>query len=162
MIRFSTRINGVTRDVECDPGASLFDVLRELGYKSVKQGCDHEGTCGACTVLLDGQAILSCITPAAKASNREVVTVEGVGHPSQPHPLQSALVEAGAVQCGYCTPGMVLASKALLDKVPDPTEEQVKEALSGNLCRCTGYVKILEAVKNAAETMRKEAPHGRK
>ena len=162
MIHFTTRINGVTRDVECAPGASLFEVLRGLGYKSVKQGCDREGTCGACTVLLDGQAILSCITPAAKTANREVTTVEGVGHPSKPHVLQSAFVEAGAVQCGYCTPGMVLASKALLDKVPDPTEEQVKDALSGNLCRCTGYVKILDAVKNAADTMRKEGAHGRK
>jgi carbon-monoxide dehydrogenase small subunit len=149
-MRFSTRINGAARQVECDPGATLFEVLRALGLTSVKQGCDQEGTCGACTVLLDGAAVLSCITPAPKAAGREVTTVEALGTPTSPHPIQQAFVDAGAVQCGYCTPGMILASKALLDRKPDPTDSEVAEALSGNLCRCTGYVKILDAVRAAA------------
>lgn len=156
-MRFSTRINGAERQVDCAPGATLFEVLRALGYKSVKQGCDREGTCGACTVLLDGTPILSCITPAPRAAGRQVTTVEALGDPSHPHPIQEAFVEAGAVQCGFCTPGMLLATKALLDKNKAPTEEQIVAALSGNLCRCTGYVKILQAVKNAASMMQKES-----
>jgi carbon-monoxide dehydrogenase small subunit len=155
-MRITTRINGTDRTFECEPGASLFEALRSLGYKSVKQGCDNEGTCGACTVLLDGEAILSCITPAPRAAGREITTVEALGDPSRPHPLQEAFVDAGAVQCGYCTPGMILAAKALLDKEPSPSRPQIAEALSGNLCRCTGYVKILDAVENAAQAM-----HGR-
>jgi len=151
-MKFTTKINGLERALECEPNATLFEVLRENGYKSVKQGCDREGTCGACTVLLDGLATLSCITPALKAAGREVTTVEALGTPERPHALQKAFVDAGAVQCGYCTPGMLLASKALLDKVPHPSDEQIADALSGNLCRCTGYVKITEAVKSAALT----------
>jgi aerobic-type carbon monoxide dehydrogenase small subunit (CoxS/CutS family) len=154
-MRLQTRINGQPRTFECEPTATLFEVLRTNGFKSVKQGCDREGTCGACTVLLDGKSALSCITPAAKAEGREVTLVEALGTPADPHPLQKAFVDAGAVQCGYCTPGMLLASKALLDTVKDPSDEQIADALSGNLCRCTGYVKITEAVKNAAATMAK-------
>ena len=160
-MRISTRINGIDRTFECDPGATLFEVLRSLGYKSVKQGCDNEGTCGACTVLLDGEAILSCITPAPRAAGRQLTTVEGLGDPGRPHPIQEAFVDAGAVQCGYCTPGMVLATKALLDKVPSPSREQIAEALSGNLCRCTGYVKIFDAVHNAAKTIQGSHDHDR-
>lgn len=159
-MRFETRINGRARTVECDAGATLFEVLRALGFKSVKQGCDREGTCGACTVLLDGEAVASCITPAVKAQGREVTLVEALGTPEKPHVLQRAFVEAGAVQCGYCTPGMVLAAKALLDRTDDPTDPQIADALSGNLCRCTGYVKITEAVKSAARILR-EAGHGK-
>lgn len=158
-MKFTTRINGTVREVECEPTAALYDVLRDLGYKSVKMGCDREGMCGACTVLLDGEPILSCITPAPKAAGREITSVEALGTPSKPHVLQQAFVEAGAVQCGFCTPGMILASKALLDKEKDPTDAQIAEALSGNLCRCTGYVKITEAVKNAAAKLRKEDHH---
>ena len=153
-MRLETRINGTARSIECEPGATLFEVLRANGFKSVKQGCDREGTCGACTVLLDGQATLSCITPAAKASGREVTLVEALGNPEKPHPLQTAFVEAGAVQCGYCTPGMILAAKALLDKTASPSAAQIADGLSGNLCRCTGYVKIVEAVRSAAAAMR--------
>jgi aerobic-type carbon monoxide dehydrogenase small subunit (CoxS/CutS family) len=159
-MRFSTRINGVPRELDCEPGATLFEALRANGYQSVKQGCDHEGSCGACTVLLDGDPILSCITPAPRAAGREVTTVEGLGDPSHPHALQKAFVDAGAVQCGYCTPGMILAAKALLDRVPEPSGEQIADALSGNLCRCTGYVKIVGAVKDAAQALRKEPSHG--
>jgi aerobic-type carbon monoxide dehydrogenase small subunit (CoxS/CutS family) len=161
-MRFTTRLNGIPREVECDPGANLLEVLRALGYKSVKQGCDREGMCGACTVLLDGVAVFSCITPAPKAAGREVTTVEALGHPSRPHPLQRSFVDAGAVQCGYCTPGMILAAHALLQKVPKPTDGEINEALSGNLCRCTGYVKIVEAVRDAAAVIREEASHERK
>ena len=149
----STRINGVSRDIECEPGATLFDVLRGMGLRGVKQGCDREGTCGACTVLLDGKAILSCITPAPRAAGREIVTIEGLGDVAHPHPIQTAFVDAGAVQCGYCTPGMILSTKALLDAHPVPTTEQIASALSGNLCRCTGYVKIFDAVRDASSAL---------
>lgn len=155
-MRFTTTINGKARELECAPGASLLEVLRANGYKSVKQGCDREGTCGACTVLLDGVAILSCITPAARVAGRKVTTVEALGDPSHPHLIQKAFVEAGAVQCGYCTPGMILATKALLDRNSKPTEQEIVNALSGNLCRCTGYVKILDAVRHAAAVMQQE------
>lgn len=156
MMRFSTRINGVTQQIECQPGDTLFEVLRRMGLRGVKQGCDREGTCGACTVLLDGKAVLSCITPAPKVAGREVVTIEGLGDVTRPHPIQQAYVDAAAVQCGYCTPGMILASKALLDQTLAPTPEQIAEALSGNLCRCTGYVKIFDAVRDAAVALQKE------
>ncbi len=157
-MKLQTRINGVERTLECEPGATLFEVLRASGYKSVRQGCDREGACGACTVLLDGRAVRSCITPAPKAAGREITTVEGMGTPEKPHALQKAFVEAGAVQCGYCTPGMLLASKALLDEHPDPSDEQIADALGGNLCRCTGYVKISEAVRNAAQALLPSRP----
>ena len=161
MMQVSTRINGVAHNVECEPGATLFEVLRKLGYKSVKQGCDREGTCGACTILLDGTPLLSCITPAGKAQGREVTTVEALGNPTNPHPIQEAYVDAGAVQCGYCTPGMILATKALLDTNPTPTQADIVEALSGNLCRCTGYVKIFDAVRDAAAALQEKQDHER-
>ena len=160
-MQLSTRINGVAHNVECEPGATLFELLRKLGYKSVKQGCDREGTCGACTILLDGRTMLSCITPAAKAQGREVTTVEGMGDPANPHPIQEAYVDAGAVQCGYCTPGMILATKSLLDTNPKPTQADIVEALSGNLCRCTGYVKIFDAVRDAAAALQEKQDHER-
>lgn len=153
-MRLSTTINGSPRELECAPGATLLEVLRDIGFTSVKLGCDCEGTCGACTVLLDGEPVLSCVAPAMKAQGRRVSTVEALGDPSRPHALQRAFVEAGAVQCGYCTPGMLLAAKALLDRRPSPSDEEIAEALSGNLCRCTGYVKIVEAVKIAAAALR--------
>jgi len=136
-----------------DPGEHLLDVLRREGYNSVKEGC-REGTCGACVVLLDGRPVNSCLVPAARCQGRNVTTAEGLGDPDHLHPLQEAFIESGAVQCGYCTPGMLLSSKALLDDNPDPTDGEIRQALDGNLCRCTGYVKILEAVKKAAEKMR--------
>jgi len=153
-MRFETRVNGAARQVDCDPGATLFEVLRALGLNGVKQGCDREGMCGACTVLLDGEAVLSCITPAPRAAGREVTTIEGLGDPGRPHVIQKAYVDAGAVQCGYCTPGMILATKSLLDRRPDPTREDIADGLSGNLCRCTGYVKIVDAVNAAAAALR--------
>jgi len=155
-MRFSTRINGVTREIECQPGDTLFEVLRRMGLRGVKQGCDREGTCGACTVLLDGKPILSCITPAPKIAGRDLLTIEGLGDITHPHTIQTAYTDAGAVQCGYCSPGMILATKALLDETLTPTREEIAHALSGNLCRCTGYVKIFDAVRDAAATLQQE------
>lgn len=144
-------VNGESVDVAVDPGAMLIDVLRgELELTGTKESCGR-GECGACTVLLDGKAVTSCITPAMKAMNREVLTIEGLASPGKLHAVQEAFVEHGAVQCGFCTPGMVLSAKALMDENPEPTEREIRVGLSGNLCRCTGYVKIVEAVLAAAK-----------
>jgi aldehyde oxidoreductase len=153
----SFTLNGQSVTVHADPVSNLLDVLRdELGLTGTKRGCDYEGECGACTVLLDGQPVRSCLTPVAKAAGRRVLTIEGLGCPDDLHPIQRAFVETGAVQCGYCTPGMILAAKALLDREPHPTREQIAEALEGNLCRCTGYTRVLMAVELAAARMRGE------
>ncbi len=147
-------VNGEAVKLVIEPSAMLIDVLRgSLGLTGTKEACGR-GECGACTVLLNGKAVPSCITPAMKALNKNVMTIEGVGTPRKLHPLQEAFINHGAVQCGYCTPGMILSAKALLDETPCPSEEQVRIALSGNLCRCTGYVKIVEAVLSASEKMR--------
>jgi len=148
-------INGEPRMLDIDPGAVLVDVLRGIGLTGTKIGC-REGQCGSCVVLLDGRPVNSCLLLAARAHGRSVLTIEGLGSPRTPHPIQSAFARAGAVQCGYCTPGMVLATKALLDDHPRPTREQVLEALEGNLCRCTGYTKILDAVEEAADALARE------
>ena len=135
---------------------TLLDVIRDrLGLKGTKRGCDN-GQCGACTVLMNGKTIYSCILPAVEADGAAIETIEGIGEPGNPHPLQTAFVKEGAVQCGFCTPGMILASKALLDQNDSPSESDIRQALSGNLCRCTGYKKIADAVTSAAETMRAE------
>ena len=152
-------LNGSPVSVKSDLVRPLLDVLRdELGLKGAKQGCDHEGECGACTVLLDGQPVRSCLTPVGSVAGRHVLTIEGLGEPERLHPLQSAFIEVGAVQCGFCTPGMVLAAKSLLDEEPSPNRAQIIEALDGNLCRCTGYTKIVAAVELAAARLRGEAP----
>ena len=128
---------------------TLLEVIRdEIGLTGTKNGCGA-GECGACTVLLDGQPVNSCLTLAHEADGREVVTIEGLAEGGVLHPVQEAFVEEGAIQCGFCTPGMVLTAKALLDRNPQPTTEEILEGLRGNLCRCTGYVKIVEAVKTA-------------
>ncbi|MCE1247517.1 MAG: (2Fe-2S)-binding protein [Firmicutes bacterium] len=149
------KINGIDKEWDVDPGMILLDLLRDKGYKSIKRGCD-EGYCGACTILLDGQAAKSCVMLAGQAHKRSITTVEGLGTMDEPHLLQKTFVEHGAVQCGYCIPGMLLSSKALLDENPNPTEDDVKEAIDGNLCRCTGYVKQIEAVLDTASIMRGE------
>jgi aerobic carbon-monoxide dehydrogenase small subunit len=150
------KLNGSWREVETRPDRSLLDLLREdLGLTGTKKGCE-QGECGACTVLMNGKAVLSCLIPALKADGSEILTVEGMADGDRLHPLQQAFREEGAVQCGYCTPGMLMAAKALLDEVPEPDEEQVKRAISGNLCRCTGYGKIIRAIRSAADTVRKE------
>lgn len=149
-IQFTLNSHLVT--LHTDPLRPLLDVLREdLQLTGTKQGCDHEGECGACTILLNGKPFRSCLTPMGKVHGQEVLTIEGVGTREEPHPLQKAFIDTGAIQCGYCTPGMLLTSKALLEREPEPTREQIKEELSGNLCRCTGYQRIIEAVELAAK-----------
>jgi carbon-monoxide dehydrogenase small subunit len=143
------RVNGEDVSIHIEPDALLLDVLRDqLALMGTKEACG-QGECGACTVLLDGEPVTSCLVPALKAQGREVVTVEGLASGQELHPLQKAFIEHGAVQCGYCTPGMLMSAKALLDTNPHPTDQEIKEAISGNLCRCTGYVKIVEAIKAA-------------
>lgn len=145
------RVNGVDDEVFVEPWWSLAQALREeLNLTGTKIGCDT-GNCGACTVLVDGKVVKSCLLLAVKAKGREILTIEGLAENGKLSPLQEAFVEHFAVQCGYCTPGMIMAAKALLDGNPDPTEEEVREAIRGNLCRCTGYVKIVEAILSCAE-----------
>lgn len=144
-------LNGNPVTVEIGPQDNLLDVLREtLDLTGTKRGCG-EGECGACTVIVNGDAVNSCIYPAWKVENCHVLTVEGLGTREHCHPLQQSFLEKGAVQCGFCTPGMLMSSYALLQKNKNPDEKQIKEALSGNLCRCTGYTKIIKAVKDAAK-----------
>lgn len=144
-------VNGELYEVSVKPRESLLEVLRyKLGLTGAKRGC-NVGECGACTVLLDGKAVSSCLMLAIEANGKEIMTIEGLADGGNLHPLQKAFVEHGALQCGYCTPGMILAAKALLDENPDPTEEEIREGIKGNLCRCTGYVKIIEAVKAVAQ-----------
>lgn len=147
-------VNGDAVSVRAQGSWSLLRVLREeLGLKGAKEGCGV-GECGACTVLVDGTAVNACLYPALEAEGRSVTTIEGLASADGSlHPLQRAFVEKGAVQCGYCTPGMVLSAKALLDRVPKPSEEQIKTALAGNLCRCTGYTQIIDAVQAAAQEL---------
>ncbi|MBN1284069.1 MAG: molybdopterin-dependent oxidoreductase [Anaerolineae bacterium] len=148
-------LNGKPVTVHSDPTTPLLDVLRgELNLTGTKQGCDHEGECGACTVLLDGAPVRSCLTPLGKVAGRAVQTVEGLGNAGHLHPLQVAFIETGAVQCGFCTPGMLMAAKSLLDHDPDPSRARIIEALAGNLCRCTGYHKIVQAIQLAAARLR--------
>jgi len=146
-------LNGRTIQVHVAPDESLLDVLRlRLKLSGTKKGCG-EGECGSCTVLLAGVPVDSCLLPAMKVQDREVITIEGLSQDDALHPIQEAYLEAGAVQCGFCTPGMILSTKALLDKHPDPNNQEVRQALSGNICRCTGYVQIEEAVHLAAKKL---------
>ncbi len=147
------KVNGAQREFTIAPGDLLLDVLRADGYYGVKRGCE-KGECGACTVLLDGKAVNSCLVFAAQADGRDVLTIEGLAKDGGLDPLQEAFLDHGAVQCGFCSPGMILSAKALLDRQPHPTEQQVREALAGNYCRCTGYRKPVEAVLAAAERPR--------
>lgn len=150
------RVNGEDYNVFTEPWKTLVRVLRDdLGLTGVKEGC-NTGNCGACTVLIDGKAVKSCLVLASQVKGKEILTIEGLAK-NRLHPLQQAFVEHFAIQCGFCTPGMILAAKGLLDENPNPTMEDVKLGLSGNLCRCTGYVKIVEAVLAAAEMIRKGA-----
>ena len=153
MVQVRMEINGEWREATVAPETTLLDVLRETwGLTGTKKGCD-EGECGACTVLLDGEPVNACLVLAVRAQGASVTTIEGVGDPRHPHPLQSAFVENAAVQCGYCAPGMILSAKALLDKNLNPTAQEVRRALSGNLCRCTGYTKIVDAVLRAGRKL---------
>ena len=145
------RVNGDEHDILTQDHRTLLEVLREdLGLTGAKRGCDL-GTCGACTVLIDGEPHLACLTLAIAVQGKDITTIEGLAADGELHPLQKAFVEKGAIQCGFCTPGMILTAKAFLDEQPDPSEAQIKKAISGNICRCTGYVKIAEAITSVRE-----------
>ena len=155
-VHLALEVNGETKEVAFAPHKTLLEVLREdLRLTGTKHGCEL-GECGTCTVLLDGQPELSCLVLGLECEGRKIVTVEGLQEGPAPHPLQQAFAELGAAQCGYCTPGILCAAKALLQEKPGPTREEIREALSGNLCRCTGYLKIYEAVELAARRMSHE------
>lgn len=144
LLRF--KVNGVLREVMVEPYQTLLDVLREeLGLTGAKKGC-NSGHCGACTVLLQGKPVNSCLVLALDGRDKEILTIEGLAQEGKLHPLQEAFLQHGAFQCGYCTPGILLTAKAFLEENPHPTEEEVKEALVGNLCRCTGYVRVIQAI----------------
>lgn len=152
-------VNGQLREVAVEPRRTLLELLREdLELTGTKHGCG-EGDCGSCVVLLDGEPVNSCLVLALEAAGREVLTIEGMADGNRLHAIQQAFVDVGAVQCGYCTPGMVLTARALLERNPEPDETEVRRAISGNLCRCTGYQKIVEAILDAAARMREEQGH---
>lgn len=157
LVKFT--LNGSPRQCRVEGRTTLLRALREMGTTSVKRGCE-EGECGTCTVLVDGLPVKSCVMLAAEVEGRHVTTSEGLMGPNghgvegKLHPIQQAFIDEGAIQCGFCTPGMILSTYALLNRCPDPTDEEIKEALSGNLCRCTGYVSIFRAVKKAAQAMK--------
>ena len=157
-LELTLRVNGTDYPVVVDPGTTLLEVLREqLDFTGVKQGCDGTGECGACTVLLDRKSVNSCLVLAMNAVGKEITTIEGLAKGTELNPLQKAFMDHGAVQCGFCTPGMILAAKGLLDEDPELTREDIKDGLRGNLCRCTGYVKIIDAVEHVAREMTGES-----
>src|SRR5690606_13965111 len=145
------RVNGAERSVRVPAHRTLLKVLRALGYVEVKCGCEKDD-CGACAVMLDDEAVDACLTLAWHADGKDVTTVKGLGTEEKPHPLQTAFIEEGSVQCGYCIPGIIVAAKDLLDEKPDPSDEDIRTALSGNLCRCTGYTRIFSAIRKAARS----------
>jgi len=156
-IPVSFTLNGRSQEIEVEPHELLLDVVRDrLGLTGVKRSCDVE-VCGACTLLVDGRPVSACTTLAFEVRGRSVLTIEGLAENGKLHPLQQAFIEHGGFQCGFCTPGMILAAKALLDEIPNPTEEQLKHFMHGNLCRCTGYKKIIESIMAAAKKMRSKA-----
>jgi carbon-monoxide dehydrogenase small subunit len=149
------KVNGRTYNLEIESNELLLNVIRDrLGLTGTKYGCGL-GECGSCTVLVDGLPILSCQTLALSMEGKEIITIEGIGEPGALHPLQDAFIDEGAIQCGFCTPGMILTAKALLDRNPNPSTDEIKDALRGNFCRCTGYVNIIKAVRTAAKKYNK-------
>jgi aerobic-type carbon monoxide dehydrogenase small subunit (CoxS/CutS family) len=153
--KMELQVNGRVYEVFVEPWKTLLEVLREeVGLTGAKMGCD-DGNCGACTVIVDGKAIKSCLMLVPQAKGKKILTIEGLGSEENLHPLQQAFIEYFAVQCGFCTPGMILAAKALLDENPNATEEEIREGLHGNICRCTGYMKIVEAIEAVRDKMAK-------
>ena len=147
------RVNGENYEVEIEPRRTLLEVLRNtLGLTGAKEACDT-GDCGACTVIIEGKPVVSCLTLAIEAQGKEILTIEGLAKHGLVHPLQQAFVEHGAIQCGFCTPGMIMAAKGLLDEIPKPSEAEVRRGIAGNLCRCTGYAKIVAAILAASQEL---------
>jgi carbon-monoxide dehydrogenase small subunit len=149
-------VNDREHEVALQANVTLLQALRDLGYTDVKNGCE-KGDCGACAVFLDGKAVNSCLVLAWQADGAKVVTNAGLGTMDDPHPLQEAFADAGGAQCGYCTPGMIISAKALLDRNRNPTEDEIREAIAGNLCRCTGYAQIIEAIERASQRLSESA-----
>ncbi|NIS72194.1 MAG: 2Fe-2S iron-sulfur cluster binding domain-containing protein [Proteobacteria bacterium] len=152
--RIRVTVNEEAYDLLVGPNRTLLDLLRhDLGLTGTKEGCD-QGECGACTVILNGKVVSSCLVLAIEADNATVNTIEGLHQGEELHPIQRSFVDRGAVQCGFCTPAMIMTAKALLDEIPDPSDDEIKHYLAGNLCRCTGYTKIIDAVKSAAKSLK--------
>jgi carbon-monoxide dehydrogenase small subunit len=146
-------VNGTLYEVSVQPWESLLEVIRDrLGLTGTKEGCGL-GECGACTVIMDGKTVNSCLVLAVEADGKEITTIEGLADGEKLHPIQEAFIAHGGLQCGFCTPGMIMSAKALLDENPDPSEEEIRRAIAGNLCRCTGYTKIIESISSAAKDM---------
>ena len=152
-ISIAMKINESNRHFDIEANQTLLETLRELGYFEVKNGCE-KGDCGACAVLVDGMAVDSCLTLAATVDGQSITTVSGLGRGQDLHPLQDAFIKLGSIQCGYCTPGLIIAAQSMLSENPDPTDDDIRLGLSGNLCRCTGYTKVFDAVRDAAKVMR--------
>jgi len=153
-VRVRATVNGESVEFLCEPRQSLLECLRDiLGLTGAKEGC-NDGNCGACTVILDGRIVNSCLVLGVEAEGREILTVEGIARGGELHSVQKAFLENAALQCGFCTPGLIVAAKALLDKEPDPSEERIRQWLANNLCRCTGYDKVVRAVREASRALR--------
>jgi len=151
MKQLTIKVNGKPHSLTVDPNRTLLEVLREdLGLTGTKQACDTGG-CGACTVIIDSRPVYSCLVLVVDCEGRDILTIEGLASDGELHPIQKAFIKYGAIQCGFCTPGMVMSAKALLDTNPEPTEQEVRKAIAGNLCRCTGYTKIVEAILSTAK-----------
>ena len=149
------KINGSTYEVAAEPRDTLLEMVRQLGFKGAKEACGL-GECGTCTVIIDGTPVLACLTLAIEAQGKEITTIEGFAEGQELHPIQAAFVEYGAIQCGFCTPGMIIAAKVLLDDNPDPGADEIDTAIGGHLCRCTGYAKIREAVRAAGKMVQEK------
>ena len=153
MITIRFTVNNKPYEIAVGPSQTLLDVIREdLGLTGTKEGCGL-GECGACTVIMDGKTVNSCLVLAAEADGKEITTVEGVADGDRLHPVQQAFLDEGGLQCGFCTPGMIMSAKALLDENPDPTDDEIKRGIAGNLCRCTGYTKIIRSIRTASKMM---------
>lgn len=155
MKQIKVTVNGILYELSVQPWETLLDVIREhLGLTGTKEGCGL-GECGACTIIMDGKTVNSCLVLAVEADNRVITTIEGLANGDELHPIQEAFVNCGGLQCGFCTPGMIMSTKALLENNPSPDEEEIRKGIAGNFCRCTGYTKIIESVKVAAKNMRR-------
>jgi carbon-monoxide dehydrogenase small subunit len=155
MKQIKVTVNGILYELSVQPWETLLDVIREhLGLTGTKEGCGL-GECGACTIIMDGKTVNSCLVLAVEADSRVITTIEGLANVDELHPIQEAFIKCGGLQCGFCTPGMIMSTKALLEKNPSPDEEEIRKAIAGNFCRCTGYTKIIESVKVAAKNMQR-------